>query len=166
VTIVQPFSAPADQGRDIWHMGALMRFKAVGEDTGGQFWLAEQVSNRGYASPLHRHTNEDELFIVLDGELSIGVDDRTYQAAAGSITFAPRGLAHTFQVESPEARFLILSTPAGFERWFFETGMPAQELTVPPAMELPPDIEGLIRSLKAYDVELVGPPPMPPGARG
>ncbi len=157
MTALQPFLSTAEEGRAIWHMGALMQFKAVGEDTGGQYWLAEQTSRQGYASPLHRHTNEDELFIVLDGELSISVDGKTHRAEAGSIAFAPRGLPHTFRVDSPKARFLILTTPAGFERWFFETGIPADSLEIPPPRELP-DVEKFIESLRSYGVEVLGPP--------
>ena len=158
-TSAQPFLATAEQGRAIWHMGALMQFKAVGEDTAGQFWLAEQHSVQGYASPLHKHSREDELFIMLDGELSIRVGDESYAAPAGSISFAPRGLPHAFRVESRTARFLIVTTPAGFERWFFETGAPADTLTIPPPPSGLPDIGALVGSLRAYGVEVLGPPP-------
>lgn len=153
-----PFQTATGEGRAIWHMGALLQFKAVGAETGGRFWLAEQTSARGYASPLHRHTNEDELFIVLDGEISVEVDGKPFAAPAGSVTYAPRALSHTFRVESPTSRFLILTTPAGFENWFFETGQPAGSLTIPQMPE-PPDVGALIGSLAAYGVEVLGPPP-------
>src|SRR5262245_43377358 len=114
MTAMRPFQLPPDGGRTIWHLGgALMRFKAVSEDTNGQFWLAEQVSDKGYASPLHRHTKEDELFLVLEGELRVGVGEQVMEVPAGGVAFAPRGLPHTFRVESPSARFLLLSTPGG-----------------------------------------------------
>jgi len=139
-------------------MGALLEFKATGEDTGGQFWLAEQTSGQGYASPVHRHSREDELFAVLDGQLRIQVGEETYTASAGAVAYAPRGLAHSFQVESQSARFLILTTPAGFENWFFQTGEPAGQLTVPPMPPEFPDPGRLIASLQSYGVELIAPP--------
>lgn len=154
----RPFGIEPEGGRAIWHMGALMRFKAVGDDTGGQYWLAEQVSDKGYASPLHRHTREDELFVVLDGELTVEVGDRRLEVPAGGLAFAPRGLPHSFRVESPSARFLILTTPAGLEGWFFETGSPAAAGSQPPPMTGPPDVAALIASLARYEVELLGPP--------
>jgi quercetin dioxygenase-like cupin family protein len=159
VTTQQPFVASHDQATVIWHMGALMRFLAVSEDTGGLFWLAEQTSRLGYASPVHRHTKEDELFFVLDGELTVHIDGQARRASANSVAFAPRGLPHAFRVESPSARFLILSTPGGFDRWFLETGVPAESLTAPPPPGQPPDIDRLVASLAPFGVEFVAPPP-------
>jgi len=158
MTTSRPFHIEPAGGRAIWHLGARMDFKAVGEDTAGQYWLAEQISDKGYASPLHRHSREDELFIVLDGELTVGVGDRDMAVPAGGVAFAPRGLPHRFRVESPSARFLVLTTPAGFERWFFETGTPASDGGTPPPPAGPPDVGALIASLARYGVELLGPP--------
>lgn len=163
MTTVPSLALSEKEGNAIWHMGALMTFKAVGSDTAGQFWLAEQVSERGYESPLHRHTREDELFVVLDGELSVRVADDKYEVSPGGIAFLPRTLPHSFRVESPAATFLIFSTPAGFEQWFMETGVPAQSRTVPPLPDGPPDeaaIMQLVSSLARYGVELAGPPPV------
>jgi quercetin dioxygenase-like cupin family protein len=157
----QPFLATIDQGTALWHMGALLKFKAVGAETDGQFWLAEQYSERGYASPLHQHSREDELFIVLDGELTVHVDGTDQVAGEGAVAFAPRDLPHRFQVESPSARFLILSTPAGLEKWFFQTGTPALALTLPPPPDGPPDVRALVESLAAFGVRLLAPPPRP-----
>jgi quercetin dioxygenase-like cupin family protein len=154
-----PFQVTAEAGQALWHMGALLQFKATGKETDGQFWLAEQTSHRGYASPVHRHSREDETFIVLDGDLRIQVGEEEFAAPVGSVTYAPRGLQHTFQVTSATSRFLILTSPAGFEDWFFETGGPAETLTVPEAMTQPPDIGAMISSLRRFGVELLGPPP-------
>lgn len=166
MTATPPFFAMPEEGRALWHMGALMNFKVVGEDTGGQFWLAEQTSAQGYASPLHQHSREDELFIVLSGEISVTVGDKQSKVPEGALAYAPRNLPHTFQVLSDEARFLILTTPAGFENWFFETGEPARTATIPAPPTGPPDIGRLIGSLQAYGVQFLAPPPgmgPPPG---
>lgn len=156
---LSPLLAVSGQGRALWHLGALLEFKATGEDTDGRFWLAEQTSAQGYASPVHKHTREDELFIVLDGGLRVQVGTEHYEVPTGAITFAPRGLAHSFQVTSPTARFLILTTPAGFEEWFFQTGQPASERVIPPMPSGPPDIGKLVASLQSFGVELIAPPP-------
>jgi quercetin dioxygenase-like cupin family protein len=158
MTTPRPFQIGPEGGRAIWHMGTLIRFRAVGADTGGQYWLAEQVSDKGYASPLHRHTREDELFVMLDGEIALTVAEREMTVRAGDIAFAPRGLPHSFRVDSPTARFLVLTTPAGFEQWFFETGTAAAAGSQPPPFAGPPDVAALVASLARYDVELIGPP--------
>jgi quercetin dioxygenase-like cupin family protein len=155
----KPYQADADGGRALWHMGALMQFKATSEETGNAFWLAEQTSNQGYASPVHLHTREDETFYVLDGELSIEIEGVEYRPGPGATVFAPRGLAHSYKVESPTARWLVLGTPGGFDGWFFATGKPAERLVVPefdPADF--PDFGDVIASVERYGGKVLGPP--------
>lgn len=156
-----PFIKQAQEGRAVWHVGALLNFKATGEETDGQFWMAEQTSPPGYTSPLHTHTREDEIFVVLDGEMSVRVGEEHHKAVRGAVVFAPRGLPHQFQVEDPDTRFLLMGTPAGFENWFFETGEPAQGLVLPPPPKGPPDVGKLLGALERYGARMEGPPPGP-----
>lgn len=102
-TDLRPHHVPVDGGRIIRHLGSQMRFLETTETTAGQFWLAEQTSERGVASPVHRHTHEDETFVVLDGELEVGVGDESIVLGEREVRFAPRGLPHTFRVVSPQA---------------------------------------------------------------
>jgi quercetin dioxygenase-like cupin family protein len=156
---MKPFLATPEQGRAIWHMGALMVFKATSADTDNQFWLAEQTSNFGYASPVHVHSKEDELFYVLDGELSIEIDGTMHRPTAGSTVFAPRGLPHSYKVESAEARWLVLGTPGGFDGWFFDTGKEAERLEVPEFNPADfPDFGEVIASVERYGGKVLGPP--------
>jgi hypothetical protein len=136
-----------------------MIFKATSAQTGNSFWLAEQTSRRGYASPLHLHGREDESFYVLDGELSIEVGDEMHRPGPGASVFAPRNVPHSYKVESEQARWLVLGTPGGFDEWFFATGKPADRLEVPvfdPADF--PDFTEVIASVKSYGGEVLGPP--------
>lgn len=156
---MKPFLTTAEEGRAIWHMGALMLFKATSEQTNNQFWLAEQTSNLGYASPVHVHGREDETFHVLEGELSIEVDGMMHHLTAGSSLFAPRNLPHSYKVESTVARWLVMGTPGGFDGWFFDTGKPAERLAVPefdPADF--PDFGEVIASVESYGGKVLGPP--------
>jgi len=156
---VEPFLAENGQGRAIWHMGALMVFKATSAQTGNQFWLAEQTSNAGYASPVHVHTREDETFYVIEGELSIGVGDALYQVGPGACVFGPRNVPHSYKVESERARWLVLGTPGGFDGWFFDTGKPAARLEVPEFNLADfPDFGDVIASVAAYGGTVLGPP--------
>src|SRR5690606_31270793 len=59
----------AEQGRSLWHLGALMTFKALGAETGGRFWALEGLADRRMAVPLHVHSREDEVWYVLEGEI-------------------------------------------------------------------------------------------------
>lgn len=156
---VEPFLSECLQGRALWHMGALMIFKATSAQTGNRFWLAEQTSRHGYASPVHVHSREDETFYVLDGEISVEVGDAMYRPGPGASVFAPRHVPHSYKVESAEARWLVLGTPGGFDEWFFATGKPADRLEVPefdPADF--PDFGEVIASVEAFGGKVLGPP--------
>lgn len=159
----RPVRRAAGDGPALWHLGALITIKATTEETGGQLWLQEVLGERGYASPMHRHTREDEAFYVLDGELSVYVGDDVLRAGPGDFLWAPRDLPHAFCVESDTARFLALATPGGLDAFFFATGEPAGARTVPPPPTGPPDVDALVRAGAEYGLEMLGPPPAPRG---
>ncbi|MCP2280828.1 cupin domain-containing protein [Nocardia amikacinitolerans] len=154
-----PFRNTDDLDRAIWHFGSLIQFDATAEQTGGRFAITRHTCLSGTAAPLHRHTREDELFIVVHGRLDIHIDGRRYHAAAGSITYAPKGLPHAYRAVSPTCQFLTLIAPAGFEQWFTETGTAAASLALPPTPTGPPDITALTAAAARRGVEILGPPP-------
>lgn len=166
IPATRPYHCAPGAGPALWHLGALLRFPATGEQTGGSLWMHEVRGRRGYASPQHRHAREDEAFYVLDGELTVYVGDDVLRAEPGSFLWAPRDVAHAFCVESDEARFLALSTNSALDRFFFATGEPAPSLTIPPPATAPPDVAELARVGAEFGVEVLGPPPAPSGAAG
>lgn len=156
-----PIVLTAGQGRALWHLGALMNFKALGAETGGRFWAVEGLADEHMAVPLHAHSHEDEIWYVIEGEIAFTVGEKTWTAGPGAFAFVPRHTPHTFQVKSATARWFGIGTPAGLEAWFFETGQPAQALTLPPP-SAPPDeaaLQAIVTSLTAYGTDTLGPPP-------
>ena len=90
-----------------------------GEQSDGQVSMIESVMPAGAnGPPLHTH-DFDEAFYVLDGELTFQLDDELITAGTGALAFAARGVPHTLANRgAAPARFLIVCTPAGFEREF------------------------------------------------
>jgi mannose-6-phosphate isomerase-like protein (cupin superfamily) len=148
-----------DEGRPLWHLGALLNFKALGSETEGRFWALEGLADRNMAVPLHLHTEEDEFWYVLEGEIRFTVGEEVIDAGPGAFAYIPMGTPHTFQVLTDSARWFGAGTPANLDQWFFETGDPAKSLTLPPPSSSPPDIEAIVRSLRDYGTEILGPPP-------
>jgi quercetin dioxygenase-like cupin family protein len=89
------------------------------EESGGHVSLIENVLAPRFAGP-HLHTHDfDEAFYVLDGELVFQVEDERITKGAGEIAFAPRGVPHTLANHGKTpARYVLVCTPAGFERYF------------------------------------------------
>jgi quercetin dioxygenase-like cupin family protein len=68
--------------------------------------------------PLHTH-EFDEAFYVLEGELTVQLGQELRNIGRGELAFALGGIPHTLANRSAvRARFLIVCTPAGFEREF------------------------------------------------
>lgn len=132
---------PPGKGEGVWHLDALWTFKVTAAMTGGAFSLAEQLLPKGSAPPVHRHTREDEAWIVLDGEVTFFLDEHQETVGPGCFVYGPRHRAHTFRVESETARLATLLVPGTSERFFHTTGRPAEALTLPPPAQ--PDLEKL-----------------------
>jgi uncharacterized cupin superfamily protein len=69
--------------------------------------------------PLHVHEAEDEIVIILDGELSYRVGDERGILTAGGLPWFPRSVPHAVANLFDQAcRFLTIVTPAGMEEFF------------------------------------------------
>ena len=117
-----------DKERTVTHPKVLVR----SEHSSGRVGVIESVMPPGAAGPpLHTH-DFDEAFYVLDGQLTFHVSGELLTVAAGQLAFAPGGHPHTFTNRGQaDARFLIICTPAGFEREFARRAARAQGVDAP-----------------------------------
>jgi quercetin dioxygenase-like cupin family protein len=144
----------AGDGEHLWFADGLLTYKATGDQTRGMLAIAEIRAPRGSGSPSHRHEHEDEAWYVLDGHLTFWLGDHQFTASAGDFVFGPRGVEHRFRVDSEEARFLLLLTPAGFEHFTRAAGWPASAVTPPP--DLPPrDGQALAAAASAAGITIL-----------
>jgi quercetin dioxygenase-like cupin family protein len=69
--------------------------------------------------PLHIHPILDEVFVVLEGTLTLQVRDGVHEVGVGETVFARGAIPHTFANRaSTPARFLVVGTPGGFHEYF------------------------------------------------
>jgi quercetin dioxygenase-like cupin family protein len=92
-----------------------------GAATEGQLTVVESRAERGDASPVHVHTQDDETFLLLDGAMTIWVGDHRVHLEPGGIAFLPRQLPHAFRFDTT-SRALLLATPAGQEDFYRRAG--------------------------------------------
>jgi uncharacterized cupin superfamily protein len=73
------------------------------------------------AAPLHRHSREDEISYVLEGEMTVLADDELSTVPAGESVVKGRGVWHTFWNAGDEPlRFLEIIAPGDFSEFFQE----------------------------------------------
>jgi mannose-6-phosphate isomerase-like protein (cupin superfamily) len=127
-----------------------------GEQTDGEFLLAEVVVPAGHMPPLHVHHRESQSWLVLEGELTVYLPGKSMVLRPGQAAHGPRGVPHTHRVTSEApARFLEVDCPAGFERFVAAAGEPTEGLAVPSPTTAP---ERAITVAGEYGVEILGPP--------
>jgi quercetin dioxygenase-like cupin family protein len=125
----------AGAGKVLSARGSTIFFKATHASTNGAFSFMERtLPPGGRKPPPHIHTNCEEAFYVLDGEIEFSLGDDTVVGRPGSFVLVPGGVAHTFgNAAAVPSRVLIIHAPA-MDRYFEEL----QELwsgAVPPSRD-------------------------------
>lgn len=120
-------------------------------------------ATRGFGAPLHRHEHEDELFVVLDGELRFTYGEDTLPGPQGTIAYLPAARPHTFQVISDSAVILNVTASRShvprFDEMVVALGVPTDPMDLPDDQPIDP---GHVAAVCAeYDVTILGPPPGP-----
>lgn len=148
-----------DKGRSLWFLNTLVTIHASHEQGEDKISLLEHCAAKGDSPPLHIHHGEDEAFFVLEGEMWLQVREEVRRLQPGQGLLVPKGVPHTYCVDSPRARWLTVTTGGDFERFVRVLGRPARDLTLPPAAE--PTAEAvrlLTETARAHGIEIVGPP--------
>jgi quercetin dioxygenase-like cupin family protein len=107
-------------------MLALVR--AADAKRGRSLAVVERTGHRGEMTPLHVHP-EDEVVYVVEGALTLFVNEESVRLVAGDAFAAPRATPHTLAVESREARY-VSATVAGsatrYEDFLRAVAVPAE----------------------------------------
>ena len=135
-----PYALAAGAGQALAWFGSTITIKASSDGVG----ITEAAMSPGDEPPLHVHKNEDEWLYVLEGAVTFHLGGEDHLGMPGAFVSFPRGIPHTFSIESPTARILVINTPGGFEHMF------------EPEPRTPQEAE---RALTAFGMEMVGPHP-------
>ena len=116
-----PVIVKEEEGKQQIVLGDHQTIKLTGKDTNNQFTLIEQFNTPGMEIPLHVHSNEDEIFHVLEGELEVQIGSEIKRLNAGDLGFCPRGIPHSWKVVGEsKAKVLLSIFPSGLELLFNE----------------------------------------------
>ena len=142
----------------MWAFGDLMILKATSAETNGRVFVMEQHVPRHRQAPgRHVHARDDQQWFVIAGRGRWFVGDETLAGGPGDFIHGPHGVPHAFCADTDDLHVLVITTPAGLEGYFVETGVEAVVADHPPddLAEAPDDPELADR----YGITALGPEP-------
>lgn len=154
----------SDGGSDphrVRFLDSIVTFRVTADHGSDGITVLEFHSPGGDAPPLHVHRNEDEVFHLLEGEFRFTIDGEESVHRAGEFLVAPKGIPHTYRIESPDGgRFLTITRRGDFESFVRAFSRPAEEDARPVASgpPTPEQVEALSAAAAEHGVDIVGPP--------
>lgn len=112
----RPVRLAPGEGRE-YAMGPLRAvFKADGDETNGRYSISEWwLEPRTKGPGAHQH-DEDDVFYVLEGTMSVRVGTKWIDAKKGAFVLVPGGVLHDFENRTNKrAGILNVSVPGDFE---------------------------------------------------
>jgi quercetin dioxygenase-like cupin family protein len=161
-------AADADQGvrrppAHLWMQGVLVDVKVSSSDGDDGICLMEFRAPAGAATPLHVHHTHDEIFHILEGEVTWRVGGDHIACRAGDTLLAPKEIPHGYRVVSAAgARWLSVTHGPDFEGFVRALSRPAQssdvaQPTPPPSGEA---MQTVVVAARGNGMEVLGPPPI------
>jgi quercetin dioxygenase-like cupin family protein len=144
----------------LWFLDTLVCVRVSHRDGNDGISVLEHTARRGDSPPLHVHVNEDEIFHILDGDFRFQLGTGERRGQAGDTILAPKGVAHTYRVESASGRWLTVTAHRDFEEFVRALARKADAKELPPPAGPPSEqaIAALVAAAKGFGIEIVGPP--------
>ncbi len=147
--------------RGIWFLNNLVHVRIAASEGIDGLTVLEHSAPFGDSPPLHVHHTEDEIFHILEGEFRVQVANDTRRCGPGAFLLGPKGVPHTYRVESSAGgRFVTVTAHGDFERFVRAVGRQAErdELPTPVGPPPPEALQQLGAIARTFGIELVGPP--------
>ena len=137
----------AGQGTLLSARGSAMFFKATRASTDGAFSLMERtLPPGGRKPPAHVHTNCEEAFYVLDGEVEFSLGETTTVGRRDTFVLVPGKVVRTFaNAGTTPARLLVIHAP--------EMDVYFEELQALWSGDIPPTYDAEIESMHRLGME-------------
>lgn len=130
----QPFYLNNGEGEKSVVFDQLFTIVLSGDETDGHYGAFTVEAPKGDMIPPHLHTWAHEIFYVVDGSITVWMNDqkgfegkRTLKT--GDFGFVPLNTVHAFRMEAATKVFGVNS--GGFERFFHDIGTPTEESGIP-----------------------------------
>jgi quercetin dioxygenase-like cupin family protein len=151
----------ATSAQQLWFLNTLATVRVSHDEGEDGISVLERLAPHGDSPPLHVHQNEDEIFHVLEGQLRVRAGDTEVRIGPGETILGPKGVPHTYRVESRAgARWLLITRRGNFERFVRALSRPAERPELPAAQgaPTPEQADALAAAAREHGIEFVGPP--------
>ncbi|GHF19000.1 hypothetical protein GCM10014715_87280 [Streptomyces spiralis] len=140
-----------ESGEGIFLVGDTYSVLLSSEETSGKLGMVEVLVPAEAGPPPHTHLNEDECFILMEGNLQVTAGHDEYEVSQGGVVYIPRGTSHKYRnlSDTEPAKMIALFTPAGMERMFREIGKPGIRGQLAPPVDFA-DVEAMGNVAQKY----------------
>jgi quercetin dioxygenase-like cupin family protein len=145
----EPVIVQLGMGTDLHAFGNVLSVMLRGGQTGNSISVMLETTPPGGGPPLHVHSWEDEIFLVLEGRISYCVGGNWTEVGPGGVVYLPRGAAHRYRnIGDIPSWHWIITLPSGFENFFASC---AREF----ARDGGPDEQRIVEIHQEYGIELL-----------
>lgn len=97
-------------------------YKVLSKSVNGSAAIVEHtLEAKSLGAPMHKHTRENEISYVLEGELTAIQNGEVQTAGPGQFIVKPKDIFHTFwNATDQRIRFIEIITPGNFEYYYAE----------------------------------------------
>lgn len=99
--------------RRIWFLNTLVQVHVAASDGSDGLSVLEHRAPFADSPPLHVHDTEDEIFHILEGDFRVQVANDVGRYGAGTVVLGPKGVPHTYRVESSAGGRFVTVTAMG-----------------------------------------------------
>ena len=149
----KPFYLANGEGEKSVVFDQLFTIMLSGDETDGQYGVFTVEAPKGDMIPPHLHQTAHEIFYVVDGSITVWMDDQQgFQGKrtlkTGDFGFVPTNTVHAFRMEAP-TKVLGVNT-GGFERFFHDMGTPAPDVVGIPEVPYITPIEQMLAAGRKF----------------
>ena len=108
---MRPYALKAGEGKTV-NYGIDFTLKAGEVEPGRGAAFIEYATRKGEEPPDHTHPTEDEIFYVLEGEVTFRCGGESFDVGPGGFMYLPKGIEHGYLIRSEgQARLLVVTFP-------------------------------------------------------
>jgi mannose-6-phosphate isomerase-like protein (cupin superfamily) len=142
---------PNNQDRDANPFAFLngeFHLKVSSADTDGRATVFDTIRHTPGGPPLHLHHDQDEWFLVTEGQFDIRIGESLFHLAPGDSILAPKGVPHSFRNSTQTGRLIVAFLPAGTMEDFFAAGSTGGDMSP----------QEFAKLFELHGMQVVGPP--------